>query len=952
MPGANRNPVLLGRERERAELYGALMSTIEGERRTVLVAGDAGIGKTSLVLDLADRAEALGFGVVVGHGLDLEADISFAPAIEAVRVLVARLEDLESRPCARRMRALLDLDTPRSAEPFRLLDDLRQTVLEAADAGPVMLVLEDLHWADRSTLDLVVALTRTGRGRLLLVLTVREEDLHRRHPARRTLAEISQVRGALRLELGPLDRDAIAGVAARSSGGPADPGVVGSVLARSEGNPLYAEELLAAGPRVVPGHLADLFLARVDALADGPRELVRIASVDGTRLDTEALTELGRLDHGQLEASLRELLDANLLRATGESLAFRHALLREAVYDDLLPDERTRLHGDLAAILQTRVDAELDPQLADLSRLAFHWDAAHDLPRALVASTRAGMVALKIGAAESVAHLERAFSLWDSVADAEGLVGCTKIELVISLASAASEQGDLPRWHALNRAAVDLLRPGTDPLVASRAYSALTFSGIENQSLAGVPEAIGLALEYAGDVATKERSYAYSALAWLHCCNCRFSASIEAADRAIQDARVTKSVDSLLQAMPLRYVALMSVGRLGDAIAGIEEARDSAREAGMEGEALMATGHLAYHLMLGGQVAEGMDVARAGHREGVTSGLLVQAAYCGVPLGVALRWAGRLEAAETWWHELRDIGLPDDTWQRERAASLLARGDVEAGAGMIRASDKYDDAVAADYGGDDDVLRDLQLAVLCGDSARGQAIARSYLAHVADGDSPMIAAGAARIGYLALTLGPSTRSEDTSELSGRAARLLAQARKGPTDEWRGSCYGVQLALAEGYAARVAGEPAFEQFRLAAAMAERFGAFFALEPRIELAQELLAHGGRDEGRELLVDCWTAAHEMGAGGLERRASRLATRTRVPLPESAAREGRLSRLTPREREVLDLLATGATNKTIAETLVISEKTASVHVSNILGKLGVANRGAAAVLARELVD
>ena len=125
------------------------------------------------------------------------------------------------------------------------------------------------------------------------------------------------------------------------------------------------------------------------------------------------------------------------------------------------------------------------------------------------------------------------------------------------------------------------------------------------------------------------------------------------------------------------------------------------------------------------------------------------------------------------------------------------------------------------------------------------------------------------------------------------------------------------------------------------LAEPFGAFFALEPRIELAQELLANGGRDEGRELLVDCWTAAHEMGAHGLEQRAFRLATRTRVPLPESATSEGPLSRLTPREREVLDQLATGATNKTIAGALFISEKTVSVHVSNLLAKLGVENRG-----------
>ena len=133
-----------------------------------------------------------------------------------------------------------------------------------------------------------------------------------------------------------------------------------------------------------PSQLSDLFLARVDALAEGPRELLRVASVDGTRVDTDTLAELAQARPGAAgRRPPRRCSTRTSCGGAGDSLAFRHGLLREAVYDDLLPDERTRLHAELAAILQARVDEDPEPRLSVLSRLAFHWSAAHDLPRTL-----------------------------------------------------------------------------------------------------------------------------------------------------------------------------------------------------------------------------------------------------------------------------------------------------------------------------------------------------------------------------------------------------------------------------------------------------------------------------------------------------------------------------------------------------------------------------------------
>jgi DNA-binding CsgD family transcriptional regulator len=520
---------------------------------------------------------------------------------------------------------------------------------------------------------------------------------------------------------------------------------------------------------------------------------------------------------------------------------------------------------------------------------------------------------------------------------------------VISLARAVLSQGDGERWHTLNRRAVDMLESGTDRLVASRVHSWFAFSAMHNDDMASAPEAVRLAVELAGDSPTEERAYALVAQALLDNFSGRFAAGLDAADRAIHAAGSTTNADQLLYALEFKSYALQYLGRVNDACAVAVQQVEVARSAGMVGDAIDRRWRLGLRLLESGRVAQALSVARAGHREGLAEGLPVHAALCGSPIVTALTWDGRLDEAETHLAQLRDLGLPGDVWWRLRADLALARGDVEMAARAV--PENWPEVALLSPLEHLDVMAGLSIAAQRGDVPRCVVTAGQYLTRVEDWESPLLAAFAARIGFEVLVLLRSAADAEAAALRNQATRQLERARSGVTDEWRTTYHGVQLTLAEGYAARVARQPADEQFRESALLAGQFGEFFALEPTLELAQELLAHGGRDEGRELLVDCWTAARDMGARGLERRAHRLATRTRVPLPESSSAEGPLSRLTPREREVLDRLATGATNRSIAQDLVISEKTVSVHVSNLLAKLGVENRGAAAAMARSLL-
>ena len=325
---------------------------------------------------------------------------------------------------------------------------------------PVVLVLEDLHWADQSTRDFLTFLVRSARDEpFSLVVTYRSDELHRRHPLRPLLAELERTPGVDRLGLARFSRDELVAQISAILDAPAPDELADRLFERSEGNPLYTEELLAAssdGSYELPETLRDLLVARVERLPETAQEVVRVVSVEHP-MRHQLLAALSELDEADLLQGLREAVAHQVLVAgSGETYAFRHALVGEAVYGDLLPGERSALHARLAATVDARRELMGDMPAAGVAGvLACHWNAAHDVPRALGASVAAGLASKRVLAfSEAKRHFERALELWDRVPDAEERAGCDRVDVLRHAALAAAYAGEAARSLALARSAI------------------------------------------------------------------------------------------------------------------------------------------------------------------------------------------------------------------------------------------------------------------------------------------------------------------------------------------------------------------------------------------------------------------------------------------------------------------------------------------------------------------
>src|SRR3954451_11133523 len=468
------SPAFVGRTAELSTLTDACDRARGGTPGAVLLGGEAGGGKTRLVGELAARVrdDVL---VLAGGCLELStAGFPYAPFTAALRQLVrdagaAEIAALMPRDGARDLARLLPEfgEPPADRDPdsarARLFEQMLVLLEHLAERRPLVLVIEDAHWADRSTRDLLVFLLRNLRHTaVLVIITFRSDELHRGHPMRPVIAELERIEGVVRLDLPRLTHAETAGQLAGILGHDPDPALVAMVYERSSGIPLLIEATADNPDCGMPQSVRDLVLAGVNRLPEDTQDLLRLASTGGVRFGHAVLAEVSGLSDTMLSSSLRPAVDANVLLADEEAYAFRHALIWEAIHDELLPGEHGRAHRRFAEVL------EADPSMSLAGRpaveITMHWAKAHDHERALPSAWKAaGESASSFAYAEELQLLERVLELWDRVPDAEARIGTDHVSVLLRAARAAGACGEPERGLAFVRAALAETDEKTDP---------------------------------------------------------------------------------------------------------------------------------------------------------------------------------------------------------------------------------------------------------------------------------------------------------------------------------------------------------------------------------------------------------------------------------------------------------------------------------------------------------
>ncbi|WP_344892748.1 ATP-binding protein [Nonomuraea antimicrobica] len=946
MRGRSVSPVFVGREEELAALTESFDEARKGTVTAVLLGGEAGVGKTRLVQRFADRCVADGAHVLFGGCVELSTEgLAYAPFTAALRQLVreqgpAAVAGLLPDGAARDLARLLpefgepnsdgETDTGRA----RLFEQFLTLLERLAEHRPTVLVIEDIHWADRSSRDLIAFLSRNLQiPQVLIVMTYRSDDLHRQHPLRPVLAELGRVHGVHRLDLPRLSRDEVGQQMTAILGRIPEYAKVEKVYERSEGIPLFVEAMLESGDDgSFPESMQDLILSSVERLPEETQRVLRVAAAGGNRVGHALLAAVSGLSDVELETALRPAIAGNVLQiADSRAYVFRHSLIREAVHDELLPGEHQRLHARFAQEISK--DRGLVPPGRAAVELAHHWYGARDDRWALTSAWEAARKSFKAYAyTEAVPLLERVLMLWDRVHDAAELIGADHTAVLERASEAAYAGGDVDKGAKFVKAALSDLDETREPARVSQLI--VRWAAVKNSK--GQPGVIddlrhALRLVPAGTLDWAEVITPLSRHLMLR-------GEIEQAGQLIAEGlRWTREHgDRCLEGDLLMNLALGHSldGQLDAVITVNEEALEIGRE---EGSARIITRAMANNvdvLLDMGRAEEALSLAEDGWRIAKKYGRLR-----GSGLFILNNWSEVLEAMGR-WDEAIDIvesALSHGPSLRTRYALLRVRADIALARGEMQLVESIlsEIGVFKDRAEEfvQDIISNARLLIgwhlTKGEPAAALCEAERVLSHPKQSSKAML-------GWRLLSLLPTvcdaaqdTEPERSAAVRAHAAEVAAELSvTGPVVEAYRLTYSRDFDAAAAAWERLnrphnRSKALLRAAGVAARAGDREGAATRLEVALPLATALRA-------TPLVAEIEVLCRRVGGTQAAHQPSEL--------------------LTPRELEVLRLVTQGRTNRDIAAELFISAKTVSVHVSNILAKLGVTTRGEAAAAAHRL--
>ncbi len=610
----------------RVDVYETLLTawkeTLEGARRAVLVSGEPGIGKTRLVTELVRYAHELGTTILWGR-CDEELGAPFEPFAEALRhyaqsVAPDRLR-AEIGPLGGELTRLIPelaawvpgLAAPMPAdadtERHRLFEAVTDFLAEMSHTDAVILVLDDIHWADKPSLLLLRHLLRSGASmRLFVLATYRDTDLDRTHPLADVLADLRQEPGVSRLDLVGLDASEVTALMESTAGHDLDEPGADLALAlqrETEGNPFFVGEVLrhlaesgvlvqregrwtsdfTLGDVGLPEGIREVVGRRLSRLSDAANRALALAAVIGAQFDLAIIEAAGGPQGDELFDALDEAVQHTIIRevpGTVGRYTFAHALMRSALYEELTTNRRVRMHAQIAVALEARLAHRIDEHLDELAYHFTEGALAGDANRAVEYCRRAGERADNELAFESaVTHYDRALSAFELIDVTDLIVRC---DLQIALAIALFNAGDERRRDAVFAAAASARALADSERLAAAALVLTMGGGTSDAQFDG--ELVALledALAAVGDAPTGLRAQLLSSLATELQWSPQVERRMHLASESLTVARASQDPLALTLVLTRGWVLLDgSQPMVGELEALIAEAEPLARAAG------------------------------------------------------------------------------------------------------------------------------------------------------------------------------------------------------------------------------------------------------------------------------------------------------------------------------------------------------------------------------------